>query len=161
MNSQERSCMWRAPVDSVIICCAQDNPLMLIELTLLHLLHYAMLPVSTIAHLDLEIRPTQIELDALCYQNLLMKIIFIIDYSSDFLMTIIFRFGIWADWEDPYLTLDGKYEAAQLRVFAKMVANGHIYRGRKPVHWSPSSQTALAESVGSHFYCDIVNVNWL
>jgi len=57
------------------------------------------------------------------------------------------RFGVWADWEAPYLTLDSKYEAAQLRVFAKMVANGHIYRGRKPVHWSPSSQTALAESV--------------
>lgn len=54
---------------------------------------------------------------------------------------------MWADWEDPYLTLDAKYEAAQLRVFAAMVANGHIYRGRKPVHWSPSTQTALAESV--------------
>lgn len=54
---------------------------------------------------------------------------------------------MWADWEAPYLTLDSKYEAAQLRVFARMVANGHIYRGRKPVHWSPSSQTALAESV--------------
>lgn len=54
---------------------------------------------------------------------------------------------MWADWDSPYLTLDAKYEAAQLRVFAKMVANGHIYRSRKPVHWSPSSQTALAESV--------------
>ena len=57
-----------------------------------------------------------------------------------------FRYGIWGDWDDPYLTLDPAYEAAQLKVFAKMVLNGHIYRGRKPVHWSPSSQTALAES---------------
>ena len=57
-----------------------------------------------------------------------------------------FRYGIWGDWDDPYLTLDPTYEAAQLKVFAKMVLNGHIYRGRKPVHWSPSSQTALAES---------------
>lgn len=57
-----------------------------------------------------------------------------------------FRYGIWGDWEDPYLTMDPAYEAAQLKVFAKMVLNGHIYRGRKPVHWSPSSQTALAES---------------
>ncbi|GMH36377.1 hypothetical protein BSKO_04245 [Bryopsis sp. KO-2023] len=56
------------------------------------------------------------------------------------------RYGVWADWENPYLTLQPKYEAAQLGVFAKMVANGHIYRGRKPVHWSPSSQTALAEA---------------
>ena len=58
----------------------------------------------------------------------------------------IFRYGIWGDWEEPYLTLDPAYEAAQLKVFAKMALNGHIYRGRKPVHWSPSSKTALAES---------------
>ena len=57
-----------------------------------------------------------------------------------------FRYGIWGDWDEPYLTLDPAYETAQLKVFAKMVLNGHIYRGRKPVHWSPSSQTALAES---------------
>ena len=34
----------------------------------------------------------------------------------------------------------------QIGVFGKMVLNGHIYRGRKPVHWSPSSGTALAEA---------------
>ncbi|KAK9822294.1 hypothetical protein WJX74_003674 [Apatococcus lobatus] len=56
------------------------------------------------------------------------------------------RYGVWGEWENPYLTLRPSYEAAQLRVFAKMVANGHIYRGRKPVHWSPSSRTALAEA---------------
>ena len=58
-----------------------------------------------------------------------------------------YRYGVWGEWEEPYLTLRPSYEAAQLRVFAKMVANGHIYRGRKPVHWSPSSRTALAEAV--------------
>ena len=56
------------------------------------------------------------------------------------------RYGIWGDWDRPYLTLEPKYEAAQLRVFGKLVAAGHIYRGRKPVHWSPSSATALAEA---------------
>eukprot|EP00891_Asterochloris_glomerata_P006431 jgi/Astpho2/6431/fgenesh1_pm.00094_%23_1_t len=56
------------------------------------------------------------------------------------------RWGVWGDWDQPYLTLDPEYEAAQLQVFGKMVLNGHIYRGRKPVHWSPSSQTALAEA---------------
>lgn len=56
------------------------------------------------------------------------------------------RYGIWADWDEPYVTLKPQYEAAQLRVFGKMVLNGHIYRGRKPVHWSPSSRTALAEA---------------
>ncbi len=56
------------------------------------------------------------------------------------------RYGIWADWEDPYVTLQPEYEAAQLKVFGKMVTNGHIYRGRKPVYWSPSSRTALAEA---------------
>ena len=43
------------------------------------------------------------------------------------------RYGIWGDWEEPYLTLDPAFEAEQLRVFAKMVLNGHIYRGKKPV----------------------------
>lgn len=56
------------------------------------------------------------------------------------------RYGIWADWETPYVTLQPEYEAAQIRVFGKMVTNGHIYRGRKPVYWSPSSRTALAEA---------------
>lgn len=56
------------------------------------------------------------------------------------------RYGIWGDWDQPYLTLKPEYEAAQIGVFGKMVLNGHIYRGKKPVHWSPSSQTALAEA---------------
>ena len=56
------------------------------------------------------------------------------------------RYGCWADWEDPYLTLLPEYEAAQMEVFGKMFLNGHVYRGEKPVHWSPSSMTALAEA---------------
>ncbi|MFM7086625.1 MAG: isoleucine--tRNA ligase [Cyanobium sp.] len=56
------------------------------------------------------------------------------------------RWGIWADWEKPYLTLNRSYEAAQIGVFGRMVLAGHIYRGLKPVHWSPSSRTALAEA---------------
>jgi len=56
------------------------------------------------------------------------------------------RYGVWADWSEPYLTLDPKYEAAQIEAFGKMVKGGHIYRGRKPVNWSPSSRTALAEA---------------
>ncbi len=56
------------------------------------------------------------------------------------------RYGVWGDWDHPYLTLTPEYEAAQLGVFGKMVENGHIYRGLRTVHWSPSSQTALAEA---------------
>jgi len=56
------------------------------------------------------------------------------------------RYGVWGEWEEPYLTLQPEYEAAQVGVFGQMVLNGHIYRGRKPVHWSPSSRTALAEA---------------
>ncbi|MEB3271392.1 MAG: isoleucine--tRNA ligase [Synechococcus sp.] len=56
------------------------------------------------------------------------------------------RWGIWADWDRPYLTLNRSYEAAQIGVFGRMVLAGHIYRGLKPVHWSPSSRTALAEA---------------
>jgi len=56
------------------------------------------------------------------------------------------RYGVWADWDEPYLTLEPAYEAAQIEAFAAMVKGGHIYRGRKPVNWSPSSRTALAEA---------------
>ncbi len=56
------------------------------------------------------------------------------------------RLGIWGDWDHPYLTLKPEYEAAQIGVFGDMALKGYIYRGLKPVHWSPSSQTALAEA---------------
>ena len=56
------------------------------------------------------------------------------------------RYGVWGDWSHPYLTLKPEYEAAQIDVFGQMVLKGHIYRGLKPVHWSPSSRTALAEA---------------
>ncbi|NEO16254.1 MULTISPECIES: isoleucine--tRNA ligase [unclassified Moorena] len=56
------------------------------------------------------------------------------------------RYGVWGDWENPYLTLNPQYEAAQIGVFGQMVLKGYIYRGLKPVHWSPSSKTALAEA---------------
>ncbi|BAW95576.1 isoleucyl-tRNA synthetase [[Synechococcus] sp. NIES-970] len=56
------------------------------------------------------------------------------------------RYGVWGDWENPYLTLTPAYEAAQIEVFGEMALKGYIYRGLKPVHWSPSSQTALAEA---------------
>ena len=56
------------------------------------------------------------------------------------------RWGIWGEWDRPYLTLQKRYEAAQIEVFGRMVLAGHIYRGLKPVHWSPSSRTALAEA---------------
>ena len=56
------------------------------------------------------------------------------------------RMGVWAEWDKPYLTLQPEYEAAQIDVFGQMVLKGYIYRGLKPVHWSPSSKTALAEA---------------
>ncbi|MEB3150277.1 MAG: isoleucine--tRNA ligase, partial [Sphaerospermopsis sp.] len=56
------------------------------------------------------------------------------------------RYGVWGDWDHPYLTLKPEYEAAQIGVFGQMYLKGYIYRGLKPVHWSPSSKTALAEA---------------
>jgi len=53
---------------------------------------------------------------------------------------------VFGDFSNPYLTLDKEFEAAQIGVFGDIFTAGHIYRGRKPVHWSPSSRTALAEA---------------
>ena len=56
------------------------------------------------------------------------------------------KLGVIGDWENPYLTLDPKFEAEQIRVFGKMVDKGYIYKGLKPIYWSPSSESALAEA---------------
>lgn len=56
------------------------------------------------------------------------------------------RLGVSADWENPYVTLTHDYEAAQIRVFGAMADKGYIYRGAKPVYWSWSSESALAEA---------------
>lgn len=56
------------------------------------------------------------------------------------------RLGVRGDWNDPYVTLQPKYEAQQIRLFGKMVNKGYIYKGLKPVYWSPSSESALAEA---------------
>ncbi len=56
------------------------------------------------------------------------------------------RLGILGDWDRPYITLEKQYEAEQLKVFATMVDKGLIFKGLKPVFWSPSSESALAEA---------------
>ncbi|KAL7379506.1 hypothetical protein ABVT39_000391 [Epinephelus coioides] len=56
------------------------------------------------------------------------------------------RWGVMADWDQCYYTYDGAYEAAQLKVFQEMHSKGFIYQDYKPVFWSPSSRTALAEA---------------
>lgn len=56
------------------------------------------------------------------------------------------RLGVRGDWGNPYVTLDPVYEAKQIRLFGDMVKKGYIYKGLKPVYWSPSSESALAEA---------------
>ena len=56
------------------------------------------------------------------------------------------RLGVFGEWEDPYMTLDPKFEARQIRVFGEMAKKGYIYKGLKPVYWCPSCETALAEA---------------
>ena len=56
------------------------------------------------------------------------------------------RLGVMGDWYDPYLTLAPRYEAEQLRAFAQIIRNGHLYKGYKPVHWCLDCRSALAEA---------------
>ena len=56
------------------------------------------------------------------------------------------RLGILGEWDNPYLTLNPEYEAEQLEVFKELYENGYIFKGLKPIHWSPVSKTALAEA---------------
>ncbi len=56
------------------------------------------------------------------------------------------RLGVRGDWDNPYVTMTKEYEAQQIKVFGEMAKKGYIYKGLKPVYWSPSSESALAEA---------------
>jgi len=56
------------------------------------------------------------------------------------------RLGVLGDWENPYLTINPKFEAEQIRVFGDMFKKGYIEKGLKPVYWCASCETALAEA---------------
>ena len=56
------------------------------------------------------------------------------------------RLGVKGDFVNPYITLKPEYEAAQIRLFGEMADKGLIYKGKKPVYWSPSSESSLAEA---------------
>ena len=56
------------------------------------------------------------------------------------------RLGVLGDWENPYLTLDPKYESVILKVFGELAGSGYIYRSKKPVYWCPTCETALADA---------------
>ena len=56
------------------------------------------------------------------------------------------RLGVLGDWDNPYRTMDPMFEAQQLRAFGKVIRNGHLYKGVKPVHWCLDCRSALAEA---------------
>src|SRR5580693_6969186 len=56
------------------------------------------------------------------------------------------RLGVLGDWDRPYLTMSPRYEAQQLRAFGRIIRNGHLYKGVKPVHWCLDCRSALAEA---------------
>ncbi len=56
------------------------------------------------------------------------------------------RLGILGDWANPYLTLHASYEAEEVRELSRILKNGVLYRGKKPVYWCYALQTALAEA---------------
>ncbi|MBZ6526675.1 isoleucine--tRNA ligase [Aerococcaceae bacterium DSM 111021] len=60
--------------------------------------------------------------------------------------TDFMRLGVTGEWDNPYITLKPQYEAQQIRVFGEMAERGYIYKGLKPIYWSPSSESTLAEA---------------
>ena len=71
------------------------------------------------------------------------------DYAAsqvDIQRTAFERLGVLGDWQHPYLTMDFHYEANIVRALAKIIANGHLHKGFKPVHWCLDCGSALAEA---------------
>src|SRR3984893_13651759 len=70
-------------------------------------------------------------------------------YAERFVGTMTAQFqrlGILGTWDDPYLTMNFKYQAAIARAFGRFVEQGLVYKGKKPVHWCIHCRTALAEA---------------
>lgn len=91
---------------------------------------------NTIGEVSDQLSPTEVRL--LCRQFAAAAIE---DQCKDFK-----RWAVIGEWDKPYLTMDPQYEVKQLDVFSTMHERGLIYRGLKPVYWSPASKTALAEA---------------
>ncbi|MBQ7491406.1 MAG: isoleucine--tRNA ligase [Clostridia bacterium] len=56
------------------------------------------------------------------------------------------RMGVIGDWEHPYKTMNPTFEAEEVKIFGEMFKKGYIYKGKKPVYWCYSDETALAEA---------------
>lgn len=56
------------------------------------------------------------------------------------------RLGVWGNWTHPYITIDPKFEAQQVRIFGQINEKGFVYKGLKPVYWCADCETALAEA---------------
>lgn len=56
------------------------------------------------------------------------------------------RLGVLGEWDNPYLTMDFKFEANIVRALSKLVRNGHLFKGEKPVYWSVVGGSSLAEA---------------
>ena len=56
------------------------------------------------------------------------------------------RMGVFGEWSDPYLTMDFRFEANIIRTLARIIENGHLHKGFKPVHWCTDCGSALAEA---------------
>ncbi len=70
-------------------------------------------------------------------------------YAERFIGTMTEQFqrlGILGTWNEPYLTMDFRYQAAIARTFGRFVEKGLVYKGKKPVHWCIHCRTALAEA---------------
>ena len=56
------------------------------------------------------------------------------------------RMGVFGDWDNPYLTMDARFEADIIRTLGRLIDNGHLHKGFKPVHWCTDCGSALAEA---------------
>jgi isoleucyl-tRNA synthetase len=81
---------------------------------------------------------SQPEIRALCHKDAL--------HWVDVQRSQFRRLGVSGDWENPYLTLDPRYEAGIMDVLADLVENGYVFRQLKPIHWDFTDRTALAEA---------------
>ncbi len=87
---------------------------------------------------DQKITPTTVQLRKACREHAKVYV----DLQTEQFR----RLGIFGLWDKPYTTMDFRFEAEIIRVFKRLVELGYVYRGLRPTLWSPTAQTALADT---------------
>lgn len=101
------------------------------------------LPIENMVEKQLNLTSKQ-DIEKLGIQNFTQKCKESAALNKDLWLAVYDQLGSWYSWKEPYLTYDNSYVESAWWAFSQVWEKGYVYEGRRPVHWCPHCQTALA-----------------